>query len=170
MRAKSLLTGLVLAAGLASQARADFPTPVPPLIKDLIPVSLSFRRVLADDVGGAKVLRITLTVKNIGKRSVHGSRGGVMIGAIWNTSVGLYGPAGGGGYNLGAPIAPGQTGMFLLEAPLSSLRRCQKTKVQIDTTRVLQSGPESVIYLNDSKVMIPNDTDSPVPCHKILHP
>jgi hypothetical protein len=151
----------LIAAGLVSQAQAiDFPALG---TKDLIPLSVRYRRVVVNDITGAQGLRVTVYVKNIGSLPVQGLNGGVMVAAIWNTHAALYGPSG-GGYNLGAPIRTGQTGMFLFDAPLDSLRRCLRSKIWIDTRRTLQKGPVSVIYLNDSKVLPAVDEQSPAIC------
>jgi hypothetical protein len=152
---------LLMAATLAPLAGADEDQAGP--TQDLTPVSLSYRKVSAGEFGGGQVLQVVVKVKNVGSLAVRGSRGGLRIGAISNPSAALYGPNGLGGFNLGAAIAPGQLGQFLIYAPLGSLSRCQAVRVSIDTAHSLQSGT-TLVYYNDSKVLTAVDTQSIRPC------
>lgn len=133
---------------LASTALADEDQAGP--TQDLTPVSLQFQRV-AGEFGGES-LRIFLTVKNVGSLPVRGQRGGIQIGAIVERQAPLYGPNGVGGFNLGAPIAPGASGHFLIYAPTTVLRHCQTVTARIDTAQSLQSGT-SLVFYNDAKAL-----------------
>jgi hypothetical protein len=142
------LSALITTLSLAARARADEDTAGP--TQDLTPVSLQIQRVSGEF--GGESLRISVGVQNVGSLPVHGSRGGLQVGSIVNPQAALYGPNGVGGLNLGAPIPPGATGLFLIDAPAGSLRHCQSVTVRIDTAQSLQSGTTLVFY-NDAKAL-----------------
>ncbi len=133
--------------------------------QDLTPTSLLFQK-FAGEFGG-EALRISLNVKNVGTLPVHGSRGGIQIGPIVNPQAPLYGPNGVGGFNLGAPIAPGATGQFMIEVPVGSLRHCQRVTVRIDTAQALQSGT-SLVFYNDTKALTAIDRSSIRACPGVI--
>lgn len=148
-------TALVTLLGLATQAHADEDTAGP--TQDLTPVSLQLQRV-AGEFGGES-LRISVNVKNVGTLPVRGMRGGIQVAGLVEPQAPLYGPNGVGGANLGAPIPPGGTGLFLIYAPTAALRHCQRVTVRIDTAQSLQSGT-SLVFYNDAKALTAVDTGS----------
>lgn len=121
-------------------------------IKDITPVSVRYSKVVVNDITGDQGLQIVLKVKNVGNTVIKASSGGVLVAAVWNTSAALYGPVGNGGYVLGGAIHPGEIGQFLFYAKLGALQHCLRSKVMVDTTRSIQSGPNA-IYYNDSIVL-----------------
>lgn len=161
MTYRLLLAAVLAAFSLASHARADEDLAGP--TQDLTPVSLRFNKALAGEFGGAQILRVSLMVKNVGTLPVRGTRGGVQVGTIRNASAPLYGPNGHGGFNLGAAIRPGETGMFLLEGQLGTLRHCGQYRAAIDTAHSLQSGTTLVFY-NDSKVLTARESGAMKAC------
>ncbi len=168
MKNQLLVTALMLAASMTSQAKADEDLAGP--TQDLTPVSLNIRKVLGDDVSGGQVLRISLMVKNVGTLGIKRSRGGVRVGSLVNANASLYGPNGVGGYNLGANIAPGQTGMFLLYASVGAVKHCQKLRTTIDTAHNMQSGPNNLVFYNDTKTLTAIDPSSLKVCIDSVKP
>jgi hypothetical protein len=157
MKRSFFLAALLGAACLTQSGRADEDQAGP--TQDLTPTALRVRRVAAEDFNGGQLTRISVLVKNVGSLVVRGSRGGVTVGGLVNPRAPLYGPNGVGGYNLGAPIRPGETGMFLIETTAGAVRHCQSVRVQIDTAHSLQSGTTLVFY-NDTKNLTAIDPSS----------
>ena len=142
----------LLASGMSGLAAAQ------PMV-DFIPQSISFQKGLDDDVSGAMSQHFTLIIKNVGNTPSRypGSIMRVLLnGAVLNGDV--YGSNGVGGYNLDAPIAPGQMGLVTFALPLNTLRGCQNVAIQIDADRTYQYGGN--VFTNDTKILLAVDRGS----------
>ena len=130
--------------------------------KDLIPTSVRFREIIADDVSGTKALRVQVLVQNIGTEDVKATSGGLLVGAHWKLAS-VYGPSSGGSFVLGEEIRPGETGLMSFSVPLGGMTHCQRVKVIIDTARKIQSGPAAV-FANDTRFLVARETGNPLMC------
>lgn len=165
MKVNVTLAALAAALCFTGKAQAD-EDPAGPT-QDLTPTSLRFQKIAGEF--GRQTLRIAVEVRNVGSLPVRGSRGGIQVAGIINAQAPLYGPNGAGGFNLGAPIAPGATGLFIIDAAVGTLSHCQNVTVRIDTAQALQSGT-SLVFYNDSKVLTAIDTNAMRPCVGDIRP
>lgn len=139
---------LLLAAALGATAAVAAPRTV-----DFVPQSISYQSGLDDDVSGSRSQHVTLKIKNVGNTASRypGSIMRLLVnGAVVNGNV--YGSNGGGGYNLNAPIAPGQIGLVLFYFPLNTLRHCRNVVVEVDADRTYQYGGN--VFANDRKTLL----------------
>ena len=160
--------GLLAVAGMISMS-ISASAAVPKMV-DFVASSLQFQKGLDDDVSGSMSQHFTLRIKNIGNTPSRypGSIMRILLnGAVINGNV--YGSNGSGGYNLNAPIAPGQEGLVLFSLPLNTIRGCAKVTVQIDADRTYQYGGD--VFANDTKLMVAVDRNSIRACvPDVVHP
>ncbi len=143
---------LLLAATLCATAAAAAPRAT----VDFVPQSISYQSGLDDDVSGSRSQHVTLKIKNVGNTASRypGSIMRLLVnGAVVNGNV--YGSNGVGGYNLHAPIRPGQVGLVLFYFPLNTLRHCRNVVVEVDADRTYQYGGN--VFANDRKTLLGSD-------------
>lgn len=131
----------------------------PQKMVDFVPTSLKFQKSLVDDVSGSYAQLVSLRIKNNGNTPSRypGSIMRVLLnGAVFNANV--YGSNGSGGFNLNAPIAPGQEGVAMFYLQLNTLRHCSRVNIQIDADRTYQYGGN--VFTNDTKLLTAIDPTS----------